>query len=345
MRTSPKTISIVFLSIGFLFFASCTKPEPVSDLSSGQQGTIRFNSTGQSFKDLFNKTGAVVPIPIEGKLTMPDVIEARAPAVIILHTATGNTGPGAAHYTEVARCLNRMGIAAFVVDSHKTRNIRTLRDGLTKITLAERVADAYAALNLLSTHPKIDSQKIAVLGFAGGGTVSLFSASKRIRDALAVENLKFAAHIALYPDSFCQLRNPDLTGTPVLMLLGEKDNLAPTAQSLGYAHRLKSAGVPLTVVVLDEAYHAFDFAALAGNKMPYFFDMTPCQDRMFLLNRDGTWFSAYFNRTVDILADFGDFTADCRSNDNQGTLGGPAKARTEAIEAYQRFLQQVFTLS
>ncbi|MDD2336321.1 MAG: dienelactone hydrolase family protein [Geobacteraceae bacterium] len=345
MRTSVKMILAVLLWISFFGLVSCTQQEPVSDLSLGQEGKIRFYSSCRSFKDLFSNKGTADSVVIEGKLTMPEVIVGKVPAVIILHTATGLTGPGAEHYAEVARTLNKMGIAAFVVDSHKTRNIKSLKDGLTQITWAERVADAYAALNLLSTHPKIDSQKVAVMGFAGGGTVSLFSASKQIRNSLALKDLKFSAHIALYPDSFCQLKRPDLTGAPILLLLGEKDNLAPVAKSLSYAKRLKSSAVPLKVVVFDEAYHAFDFAIVAGSKMPYFMDMTSCQDRTFLLNEDGTWYSAYYDRTADRLADFGDFTADCRSVDKQGTIGGPVKARMDAIKAYQSFLREVFKLS
>jgi len=335
----------VFLWISFLVLAACSQQEPVSDLSRGQDGNVRFYSSSRSFTDLFNKTGTDKKVVIEGKLTMPEATVEKVPAAIILHTATGNIGVGAEHYAEVARILNEMGIAAFVVDSHKTRNIKSLNDGLTKITWEERVADAYAALNLLSTHPRIDSKKIAVMGFAGGGTVSLFSASRRIRDSLALKDLEFAAHIALYPNSFTQLKTPDLTGAPVLMLLGEKDNLAPIAQSLGYAKRLQSSAAPVKVIVLNEAYHAFDFAKLAGSKMSYFMDMTSCQNRTFLLNDDGTWFSAHYGRNADRLTDFGDYTADCRSEDKPGTLGGPLKARTDAIKAYQSFLREVFKLS
>lgn len=345
MRTSVKTVLTVFFWVSFLALAACTQQEPVNDLSQGQDGKIRFYSCSRSFKDLFNKTGTVEKVVIEGKLTMPDATAEKVPAVIILHTATGNTGVGAEHYAEVARTLNEMGIAAFIVDSHKTRNIKSLKDGLTKITWEERVADAYAALNLLSTHPRIDSKKVALMGFAGGGTVSLFSASRRIRDSLASKDLKFAAHIALYPSSFTQLKTPDLTGAPVLILLGEKDNLAPLVQSLSYAKRLQSSAAPVKVIVLNEAYHAFDFAKLAGSKMPYFMDMKSCQDRTFLLNEDGTWFSAYYGRTADRLADFGDYTADCRSEDKPGTIGGPLKARTDAIKAYQSFLREVLKLS
>lgn len=345
MRISVKTILTGFFWIGLLFLVSCTQQDPVRDLSLGQDGKIRFYSSSRSFKDLFSNQGSDKTLVIEGKLTMPEDIAGKAPAVIILHTATGNTGAGAEHYAEVARTLNKMGIAAFVVDSHKTRNIKTLKDGLTRITWEERVADAYAALNLLSTHPKIDSQKIAVMGFAGGGTVSLFSASKQVRDSLALNDLKFAAHIALYPDSFSQLKTPDFTGAPVLLLLGDKDNLAPTAQSLSYVKRLQSSSAQVKVVVLEDAYHAFDFSMLAGSQMPYFMDMTSCQDRIFLLNEDGTWFSAYYGRTADYLADFGDYTADCRSVDKPGTLGGPFKARTDAINAYKSFLREVFKSS
>lgn len=345
MKTLSKKSAVVIVCISLIVLAACTKQGPVNDLSRGQDGKVRFYSSSRSFKDLFGKQGTGEKVVIEGKLTLPEVSAKKVPAVIILHTATGNTGAGAEHYAEVAGTLNKMGIAAFVVDSHKTRNIKSLKDGLTRITWEERVADAFAALNLLGTHPRIDNQKVAVMGFAGGGTVSLFSASRQIRDSLASKDLKFAAHIALYPDSFSQLKTPDLTGAPVLLLLGEKDNLAPTSQSLNYAKRLQQSTASVKVIVLDDAYHAFDFSMLAGSQMPYFMDMTPCQDRTFVLNEDGTWSSSYYGRTADRLADFGDYTEDCRSVDKPGTLGGPFKARTDAIKAYRSFLREVFELS
>lgn len=74
--------------------------------------------------------------------------------------------------------------------------------------------------------------------------------------------------------------------------------------------------------------------------MSFFMDMTSCQDRTFLLNEDGTWFSAYYGRNADRLTDFGDYAADCRSEDKPGTLGGSLKARTDAIKAYQSFFER-----
>jgi dienelactone hydrolase len=340
---SVRIVPVLFIIM--VFCTACAKKEPVTDLSQGQEGEVLFYSADPTFRDVLVSNDPGSPFAIAGELWIPKEVPGKVPAVVILHTATGIVGPGAEHYSEVARSLDEMGIAAFVVDSHKTRGIKTLLDGLTRITFAQRVADAYAALNLLSTHPRIDRDRIAVIGFAGGGTVSLFSASEKIRRALSPGGLRFAAHIALYPVCFYQMRGIAFTGAPILMLLGEKDDLAPTPLSIDYAKRIEASGCNIKVAVYEGAFHAFDFSILSGNEIPYFYDMTQCQDRYFLLNDDGTWFSPHFNRTADLISDFGDYTADCRDDDVKGTLGGPAKARVEAMNAYKNFLKEVFHLS
>ena len=337
--------------IGVIFFmtllagAACSKKEPLSDLSEGQDGKILFNSTDPSFKDLLSEKSSSDPVTIVGTLSMPGNPGGKVPAAIILHTATGIQGPGAEHYSEIARSLNSIGVAAFVVDSHKTRKIKTLLDGLTKITFGQRVADAYAALKLLSTHPGIDKNRIAVIGLAGGGSAAIFAASKKVRHSLTNDDLKFAAHISYYPVCLYQFRNIDFTGAPILMLLAEKDNLAPPQLAMDYAERIRSSGVDIQVMVYEGAYHAFDFSILAGNEFPFFYDFSGCQERYCLLNDDGSWFSPYLNKTVDALADFGDFTEDCRPEGKKGTLGGPGQARTKSIEDYQAFLRQAFKIS
>ena len=47
-----------------------------------------------------------------------------------------------------------------------------------------------AALELLSTHPKIDKRKIAVMGYSHGAKVALFVASEKIRWSFIADDLR-----------------------------------------------------------------------------------------------------------------------------------------------------------
>src|SRR6476660_1692298 len=71
----------------------------------------------------------------------------------------------------------------------------------TKLGRLNMVADAYRALDLLAKHSRIESSRVAVMGFSRGGQSALYSAMNRLYATLGpANNLRFAAHIAFYPD-------------------------------------------------------------------------------------------------------------------------------------------------
>jgi predicted alpha/beta-fold hydrolase len=134
-----------------------SQPDPVSDLSQGQEGKIYFSSVNLgSFKEILAGEGQSKPVTISGTLKLPKEVNGKVPAVIILHGAGGIND----YYFEVADMLNEMRIAAFVVDSFGPRGIQSGEIILKKLfhSYATRISDAYAALELLSTHPKIDKR-------------------------------------------------------------------------------------------------------------------------------------------------------------------------------------------
>lgn len=172
--------------------------KPVSDLSQAQEDRIFFTSINLgSFRQILAGEGQSKPVTISGTLKMPKKVGGKVPAVIILHGAGGVND----YYFVVADMLNEMGIAAFVVDSYEPRGITSGENSLKKLfhSYSFRISDVYAALELLSTHPKIDKHRIAVLGYSHGAMVALFAASEKIRWSFIADDLKFAASIAYYP--------------------------------------------------------------------------------------------------------------------------------------------------
>jgi dienelactone hydrolase len=123
------------------------------------------------------------------------------------------------------------------------------------------VADAYAALRLLAVHPRIDPSRVAIVGFSSGGEVAHLAAFERLRAALDPGQARFAAHVAYYPAGvFGAIAEAGAyTGSPILMLLGEKDENLPVAKVDGYLAYAKAAGfpTPIETVTYQGAYHAW----------------------------------------------------------------------------------------
>jgi len=318
---------------------------PVADLSEGQEGNIFFSSINLgSFREILAGEGQSKPVTISGTLKMPKGVSGKVPAVIILHSSGGVND----HYFEVADMLNEMGIAAFVVDSLNSRGIGSMRELLKELfhSYAIRISDAYAALELLSTHPKIDRNKIAVLGYSHGGKVALFVASEKIRYSFIADDLRFAASIAYYPNCATRFKDIDFTDAPVLMLLAEKDNICPIDSCLEYAQRMKESGADIKAVVYKGAHHMFPVLySDKTTKVPVLPDWSHCgKEELLFLREDGTWFFPHTNKTVDgVNGIIGDYTANCRI-DGGAIIGGNEKAKAKSINEFKTFLKRVFNL-
>jgi dienelactone hydrolase len=333
-------------STAYVSATSFRVEEPVSDLSQGQEGKIFFSSLNLgSFREILAGEGQSKPVTISGTLKIPKGVNREVPAVIILHGAGGVN----AHYYEDADTLNQMGVAAFVVDSFESRGIHSGVGILKKLfhSYSTRISDAYAALELLSSHPKIDRDRIAVLGYSHGAKVALFVASEKIRRSFIADNLQFAASIAYYPNCALQLKNIDFTDAPVLILLAEKDNICPIEACLEYTRRMKESGADVKAIVYKGAHHMFP--VLSSDKIrgePSLPDWSNCKtDEYLFIREDGTCISPHKKKTFhEVNALSGDWLANCRI-DGEAIVGGNEKAKIESIKEYQSFLRNVFNIN
>ena len=69
--------------------------------------------------------------------------------------------------------LLQAGAATFVLDSFTGRSIAMTAEDQSQLSSLAMIGDAYRALELLATHPRIDPARIAVMGFSKGGAVAL----------------------------------------------------------------------------------------------------------------------------------------------------------------------------
>jgi dienelactone hydrolase len=243
-------------------FATATAHAQVPDAQPNQ---VSFKSASYvDFRQLLSREAPAATLTVPATLRFPPDARERYPAVVIVHTVAGYIEANEGHY---AAELRKAGFATLTYDSFAAR-------GSTGVALARSgpglwpsgVADAYAALRLLAGHPRIDASRIAIAGFSYGGEVAHLTAFAGLRAALNPGDLRFAAHVAYYPAGiFGAIAEPGAyTGSPVLMLLGEKDDNLPVAKIQSYLAYAKAVGfpVPIETAAYPDAYHAWTVPSL-----------------------------------------------------------------------------------
>jgi dienelactone hydrolase len=238
--------------------------EPRTSLADGPIGKIEFTTyTPASQRPLLTRTYLNEPTTvISGVLTLParSALErqGKTPAVILAH-GVGGVSDEREHAW--AKRLNSWGIATLVVDSYAGRGIKPpIYAGAPRFThVAAHLVDAYLALQLISTHPKVDGNRVAVMGFSRGGEVAVNAVFERFRvGALGTGPSRFAAYIPFYP--YCNFRHvsKSLATAPMLMLLGGADEMTEPGPCERLAAWLKDKGIPVKVIVYPRAPHGFD---------------------------------------------------------------------------------------
>ena len=232
-------------------------------LQAGTTAVTFQSSTYGDFRQLLTREAATGTVTIEANLGFPEEKKDRYPAVIVVHTVSGyrdaNEGYAVAE-------LRKAGFATLTYDSFAARGTTGAAMSGSPGYLPAGVADAYAALRWLSSEPRIDADRVAVLGFSFGGDVAHLTAFERLRSALSSGPGRFAAHVAFYPSGNLGAiaERGAYTGSPVLMLLGEKDDNLPLAKVENYLAYARAAGnpAPIETVIYPGAYHAWTVPSL-----------------------------------------------------------------------------------
>ena len=189
---------------------------------------------------------------IGGELRLPPG-SGRFPAVVLM-PASGGVG---ANVNDWADELNSIGVAAFIVDSFTGRAIH---DTVRELGHFAMIVDAYRALDLLSKHPRIDSSRIAVMGFSKGAAVALYASMKRFQKMWAPSNAEFSAYIPFYaPCGTPLIDDEQVSDRPIRLFHGLADDFVPAAPCQQYVERLRRAGKDVQITIYDGARHLFDY--------------------------------------------------------------------------------------
>lgn len=230
------------------------------ELIESSEGEITFaSSTPFDLDVLLQGREASLPTTGQGTLLMPpEAAKGPVPAVILLH-GSGGISPG--REMEHGEMLAKQGYAAFVLDYYTPRGATLDKAYMLRVlsvTEFDAVADAYGALSILRTHPKIDPSNIAVAGFSYGGMAARFAMDTRIKQALIGDAPGFTSHIDFYGPCFQQLNSNDLTGGPLLTLRGTEDSSNELPACLRREAELEALGTTVEAHVFQGAGHAWD---------------------------------------------------------------------------------------
>jgi dienelactone hydrolase len=225
---------------------------PVVSLADGRDGTIFFASSTPTGSDQYLGEPQGAPaVVVSGVLRLP-AGAGKVPAIVLTHSAGGVSKDRDLVWAD--RFIAN-GMATFVVDSFGPRDVKGFANQPSSFA---SVADVFAALRLLGTHPRIDATRIALMGFSRGGTVALAAALEPVRRIGAPGDARFAAHVALYPGCNTRYVAAEITGAPILMLLAGADDQAPPDPCRRWGAWFQAKGKPIKVVEYPGAYHLFD---------------------------------------------------------------------------------------
>ena len=254
---SRETVSIICALVVFLLAfseVSEAKNNPIRSLRGGETGKIYFESSNPySYNHIVDGADNDEKATVYGVLQIPETSEAQVGAIVFVH----GSGGWRKKHELWSKVFNDMGIATFRLDGFKPRKVSSTVGSQIDVTSAMLTADAYNALILLSTHPRIDKERIGIMGCSKGGAVAMVSAWEPVRKGMTNGDLKFALHIAMYP--FCYgFESINMTGAPILTLIGEKDDWTPAEPCIECTKAINNAGYDASIIVYPDAYHSFD---------------------------------------------------------------------------------------
>lgn len=224
---------------GFLLvLCAMSSAQESAPLKASDEGRLSFVSEMSFWKGK--------PVELTGRLTFPERGESKWPAVIIFH---GSAGQGYRDRSW-ARYLLENGFATFEVDYLSGRGLRRA----TKEGPADPF-DVIGSFSFLTRHPRIDPNRVALLGFSRGGSIVI---SSRNHFEVAQDKPRPKAYVGLYPGCERLSITSASPKEPMLIMVGDDDNLSKSSVCEDAARRNRREPNEVQVIVFPGATHAFD---------------------------------------------------------------------------------------
>lgn len=247
-------------------------PEPRTYYPSAMETPVVFDCKGQQ---------------IVGMLHLPNG-RSRVPAVLLLHGFAGHKTEIHRMFVKLARQLTAQGIACLRFDF---RGSGDSAGEFEDMTIRSQIADALEAVKFLGRHKRVNSKRLAVVGFSLGGAIAAHLVG---REKAGVKSLVLIAPVAEGPGILDELATPEAVASlaqtgltdyfgnlvgvqfirqfaeikplrevvkarcPVLLIHGEKDEMVPVEHGDLYERALQSPKRMVRKVIVPNADHTFN---------------------------------------------------------------------------------------
>lgn len=201
------------------------------------------------------------PVTVGGELRIAQG-SGRLPVVVLMH---GSSGVGASMDPWV-RQFNSLGISTFVIDGFSGRGLTATGPNQTLLGRLNLILDIYRSLDILAKHPRVDPNRIALMGFSRGGQAALYASLDRFNKLWNKSGLQFAAYIPFYPDcSTSYAGDTEVAARPIRIFHGTPDDYNPVASCKAYVARLTEAKRDVELTEYPDSAHGFDSGLIGSN--------------------------------------------------------------------------------
>jgi len=256
----------------------------------------------------------------------------RLPVVVMMHGSSGigaNTEPWVHHF-------NAMGISTFVIDGFSGRGLTTVGPNQALLGRLNLIVDIYHSLEILALHPRVDPDRIVLMGFSRGGQAALYASLTRFNKLWNKSGVQFAGYIPFYPDcSTTYLTDTEVADRPIRIFHGTPDDYNPVASCKAYVTRLQDAKHDVLLTEYPDSAHGFDVGLLGASTVGVSTNAQTARHCHIMEGEGGVLVNA------DTQAPFGYKDSCIELNPHVG--GNPATAE-EARKAVSEFLQALFKL-
>jgi dienelactone hydrolase len=257
----------------------------------------------------------------------------KLPVVVLMH---GSSGVGAGMDPWV-RHLNAMGISTFVIDGFSGRGLTAVCPNQALLGRLNFILDIYRSLEILAKHPRVDPDRIVLMGFSRGGQAALYASLDRFQKLWNKSGAQFAAYIPFYPDcSTSYATDTEIAARPIRIYHGTPDDYNPVSSCKAYLARLQEARRDVVLTEYPDSQHGFDSGLLGVSTTTVSTNAQTARNCKLREGDGGVLMNA------DTKAPFSYQDACIELNPHVG--GNPATA-AEARKAVSDFLQALFKLS
>ena len=215
---------------------------------------------------------------LSGDLAFPSGL-GPFPAVVLMHGCSGLPSRAIDGWDPL---LRSWGYATFLLDSFRGRGLQEVCTDALALTANRRIPDAYGALRILATHPKIDPDRIVLMGFSHGAIATLGAATEWARRTYAIDGqATFRTFLPFYP--YCNAVVPEMAwgfAAPVRVHIGELDDWTPARTCVSLVAAARSGGANAEITVYKNAVHGFDSVGLSVQRSPNVENAADCTPQL-----------------------------------------------------------------